>query len=296
MFIHDLYNGIVENTTYNKIVGRNYLIVEYKCPIESELFRLLANTHFLLYVVSGKKDWFVSGKTYELKEGDALFLRKGVYNTRQHHDTDHCVMLFFMNDDFIKDFMRENNYSKPIVNGEIINDQVFEINVNDPLKNLFLSIFGYLKSDYKIPQNLVELKFHELMFNIVLNPKHQKLTGFFSSLHNSSKVNFEQVMMKHFKYDLSIPEFAGLCGRSLSAFKRDFRNHYNQTPGEWLKNRRLELAHDLLLTTGLNVNEVSTEAGFKNTTHFNRIFREKYQLPPNRYRSQYGSLAPQDKF
>lgn len=284
--IADLYTRIKKESSYNKLVGSDYLIVEYKCPIETEKFQFLTDLHFIVYIVSGKKDWFASNKTYETKQGDALFLRKGVYTTRQYFEEDNCVLLFFMNDDFIRNFMLENNSILTLGKEGTVHDQIFEIDVNDVLKSLFDSVFNYLKMGADIPRNLVEIKFKELLFNIVLNPKNKKPAEFFTSLNQANKTNLDHVMMKNFQHDLQLEEFARLSGRSLSAFKRDFKSLYRQSPGKWLMDRRLEYARALLLGSDLNVTEICYESGFRNSTHFNRAFKDKYQLPPKQFRMQ----------
>jgi len=209
--------------------------------------------------------------TYEIKEGDAIFLRKGAYTIRQHFDVDHCVLVFFVHDDFIRNFIRENSVVNIPSTKDAIRDQIFPLQVDESLESLFYSIYTYLKMGKDIPQNLVELKFKELLFNIVLNPKHSKLAQFFSSLHQTNQTSLDDVMMKNFQYDLQMQEFAKLCGRSLSSFKRDFKNFYHRTPGKWLNDKRLEYAIALLLGSDLNINEICYESGFKNSSHFNKV-------------------------
>ena len=137
----------------------------------------------------------------------------------------------------------------------------------------------------EVPKELVEIKFNELLFNIALNPINKNLIGFFNSLKQVEKTNLNEIMTKNFHYDLQLEEFARLCGRSLSTFKRDFKTHFNQTPGKWINNKRLEYAKTLLKNSELNINEICYESGFKNTSHFNNSFKQKYQYPPNKYRS-----------
>ena len=60
-------------------------------------------------------------------------------------------------------------------------------------------------------------------------------------------------------------------------------------PAKWLTEKRLELAKNLLLHSDMNVNEVSFESGFKNPAHFNKVFRDKYALPPRQFRSRSGN-------
>lgn len=285
--VTDLYHSIKADPSYaNKLVGDDYMIVEYKCPVETEKFQLFSELHFIVYVISGKKDWFASGKSYTSQAGDALFMRKGAYTTRQYFEEDNCVLVFFMNDDFIRNFLRDNKMRISGNAGQNTFDQIFQLDVDDVLKSVFHSVFNYLKMQREIPRQLVELKFRELLFNVILNPKHHNLVAFISTLLHSAKVNLDDVMMKNFRHDLQLDEFARLCDRSLSAFKRDFKSYYNQSPGKWLTEKRLEYANALLLGSDMHVNEICYESGFANPTHFNKAFKSRYKLPPNQFRIQ----------
>ncbi|WP_420603405.1 AraC family transcriptional regulator [Flagellimonas sp.] len=282
--IVDIRQYFTKHPRYNKLVGDDYLFVEYKCPIDVENFQLFTDSHIINYVISGKKDWFSPDQTFEIQGGDALFVRKGVYTTRQHFEVDYCVMLFFINDRFINNFFKEYQSLKA-VSQRTSYDQIFEIDVNDSFESLIHSIFNYFKQVGEIPKSLVEIKFRELLFNILLNPKNRLLAEYLYSLSNTEKTDMEYIMLKHFQYDLSMDEFAKLCGRSLSTFKRDFKNHFKQTPGNWLKNKRLECAKSLLHNSSLSINEICYESGFKNPSHFNKVFKEKYNLPPQQFRA-----------
>src|SRR5574338_607668 len=106
--ISDLYHSLRKDSTINKLTGKGFLIVEYKCPVETEHFQLMSEQNIVMYIMSGKKDWTIKGVTFQAKEGDAFFLRKGVYATVQYFEAEHCVLLFFLSDDFIMNFMMEN--------------------------------------------------------------------------------------------------------------------------------------------------------------------------------------------
>lgn len=81
-------------------------------------------------------------------------------------------------------------------------------------------------------------------------------------------------------YDMRLDEYAKLCARSLSSFKADFYETYKKTPGKWLTGKGLEYTKFLIETTDKSINDVAFESGFKNTSHFVRIFRPTYGNPP----------------
>lgn len=104
--------------------------------------------------------------------------------------------------------------------------------------------------------------------------------------HTGKKtIDLKTVMSENFLYNLKIEEFAALCGRSLSAFKRDFYATFGTTPSRWIKAKRLEYAKRLLVESELNINQISYDSGFINSSHFIRSFKEKYSLPPKQFRA-----------
>ena len=75
-----------------------------------------------------------------------------------------------------------------------------------------------------------------------------------------------------------------LSHRSLSTFKRDFRKYYNQSPGKWLSQKRLDYSAVLLKNPALNVSQVALDCGFEDLSHFSRAFKEKFGTSPAKLR------------
>ncbi|TJY35876.1 alpha/beta fold hydrolase [Pontimicrobium aquaticum] len=105
-----------------------------------------------------------------------------------------------------------------------------------------------------------------------------------NSKTKKNEIDIEKVMSEKFLYNLKVEEFAKLCGKSLSAFKRDFKRIYKTSPSRWIKSKRLEYAKKLLIETNLNINQICYDCGFINSSHFIKSFKEKYNLPPHQYR------------
>ena len=287
MQIVDVYSFFKGHPRFNKLVGNDYLFVEYKCPLEVEQFQLWTESHLIIYVLSGKKEWSSPRESFLIEAGDALFVKKGVYTTKQFMEVDYCVMLFFINDDFIRSFLKESDMFEAAPAAEVGPEDIFRIDTNETLRDLMQSVFNYLNQDNSIPQRLVEIKFKELLYNILLSPRNHKLSGFFKSMLQTSRTDLDYIMKRNFQFDLKLEEFARLSGRSLSSFKRDFQNFYGQTPGKWLVEQRLEYARKLLLKSDLDINQICFDSGFKNASHFNKVFKNKFALPPKQFRIQH---------
>lgn len=103
--------------------------------------------------------------------------------------------------------------------------------------------------------------------------------------HQNTGVDLKAIMTENFLFNLQIEEFAKLCGRSLSAFKRDFKEVFDTTPSRWIRSKRLEYAKKLLTETNLNINQICYDCGFINSAHFIKSFKKQYGLPPLQYKS-----------
>ncbi len=120
--------------------------------------------------------------------------------------------------------------------------------------------------------------------NIISSNSQQDLNLYFSAVCKSSKPSIREIMELNFFSNLTLNEFARLCARSLSSFKREFGTIYHKTPGDRLIEKRLEYSRYLLETTDLSIDDICFETGFEDRTHFNRVFKRKYGASPGKMR------------
>jgi AraC-like DNA-binding protein len=85
-----------------------------------------------------------------------------------------------------------------------------------------------------------------------------------------------------------LKELAELCHVSIRTLQRHFRKNYNLAISQWLRERRLEEARQMLATAD-RVKTVCFELGYKQQSHFTRDFNQRYGMPPSLWREIYGS-------
>ena len=95
------------------------------------------------------------------------------------------------------------------------------------------------------------------------------------------KIDLLEFMEKNYAYDLTIEDIAHYTGRSLAAFKRDFRKISDLPPQKWLIEKRLKVAQEKLLHEKKKVSEVYLEVGFKNLSHFSTAYKKKFGYSPS---------------
>src|SRR5574338_797037 len=281
----NLYSTIKNSNLFSKIEVSELLFVEYTCMQEENKLGIWLNNNYFAFISSGKKAWKTIFHTYEVYEGDILFIKKGANLTHQFFDDKFCAVFVFIPDDFIKTFLKKNpsflNASQKDLSGQ---DAVLRVAPDELLENYYHSIRSYLSLSQKPNENLLILKFEELLFSLFTNEKHRPLTDYFISLCQDQTYHMSRVMEENFAYNLKLEDYAQLCHMSLSTFKKTFKQYYHTTPAAWLQQKKLELAYQRVLNTDLNISQVSLECGFEDTSHFIRVFKQKYHLTPLQFR------------
>lgn len=155
-----------------------------------------------------------------------------------------------------------------------------KIPMNDFLKGYFLSVVPYARqAGTETTDALGLLKVKEAI--LLLLQTLPELRDFLFDFSAPHKIDLEKFMLNHFRYNIPIDQFAQLTGRSLSAFKRDFRQVFGSAPRQWLQEKRLDTARYLIGTKHRKASEVYLELGFQSLSHFSYAFKQKFGHPPS---------------
>jgi AraC-like DNA-binding protein len=261
------------------------IFVEYTCPLVDESAGTWSHSDYVVHVLSGKKTWRTSEGSWSVSKGQTIYVKKGAAIVNQFFDDEFCMLGFFINDAFIRDIVKEifNELEEKSVE-EDISFRAVEIESNLIMKSYFQSMLPYFSGQEKPSESVLKLKMKELIINLLTSKSNPSLSTYLKSIRKSDKPSLQQIMETNFCYNLSIEEFARLCHRSLSSFKRDFIKHFNISPGKWLKDKRLDYSTILLKTSELNISQIVFECGFEDLSHFSKSFKEKFNMSPQQFR------------
>jgi AraC-like DNA-binding protein len=88
----------------------------------------------------------------------------------------------------------------------------------------------------------------------------------------------------HLAEDLSISDLAAECRLSSTHFARAFRQTTGVPPHQWLINRRIERAKELLLKGQLELAQIALACGFVDQSHLSRTFMRYEGQSPGKWR------------
>jgi len=150
----------------------------------------------------------------------------------------------------------------------------------------FIESLGlYFEHREQMNTELLLLKIKEIVLILLQTNAASTLSSLFLDLYSPRQASISEVIESNIHSDLSLEELAALSSMSLSTFKRAFQKQYQDTPANYLKEKRLVETQKLLLKTDLSVSEICYRVGFKDIAHFSRSFKEKYTVSPTHFRS-----------
>jgi AraC family transcriptional regulator, exoenzyme S synthesis regulatory protein ExsA len=263
-----------DNTEHMEYVGKE---------ISPEQF---ISEHTFVYIIKGIMNIYDGNKQVILKSGDCYIARKNRlarYNKEKINNELEKVFVFF-DEAFLKRFQeRYTTVEKEFRQVETM----IKIEKNELLPIYIQSLLPYY-DHAKIEENFADVKREELL--IILLQLQPELAGLFFDYGIPQKINIEEFMNRNFKFNVSIERFAYLTGRSLSAFKRDFKDVFNETPSRWLVQKRLQEAYFLIDKKNKKPSEIYLDLGFETLPHFSHAFKKQFGFTPSEVQQKNSTL------
>lgn len=238
--------------------------------------------HTLVYIYSGELEIEDDGRKIVVGPGQSAFLRRDnrVQYTKQPVGEEPYAGIFMkFKRNVLREVFQTMDLSQFPSDVKRPKESVVKLKDRPDVISLFESMTPYFYSEIKPTESLINLKVQEAIHMLLnIDP------GFYASLFDFTepwKIDIMEFLNSNFMYDLSMEEIASFTGRSLSTFKRDFQKVSELSPQKWLIQKRLEAARELLREKDKSVTDVYMEVGFKNFSHFSRVFKEQYGKAPS---------------
>lgn len=94
----------------------------------------------------------------------------------------------------------------------------------------------------------------------------------------------------HYQENLTLDMVSDFAGFSRYYFSRCFKKQTGFSFKDYLCQKRLQVAVELLIGTNSSMKDVAVQSGFGSVATFNRVFRENKGCTPTRYRAIYGAF------
>lgn len=233
--------------------------------------------HFFLFLIKGTMNGYDGNKHYALKSGECCIVRKNRlarYNKLKENDQFEKIVFIF-DKAFLNNFQKkhtilfENFRSK---------DAFIKIKKDQLIASFLLSLQPYYNNSGEISPAFSDIKREELL--LVLLQLQPELSDVLFDFGIPGRMDLEKFMHQNYKFNVGIERFAFLTGRSLSAFKRDFKTIFSETPSRWLIKRRLQEARFLIEEKKQKPADIYVDLGFEDLSHFYFVFKKEFGTSP----------------
>ncbi len=236
--------------------------------------------HILVFIYSGEMIITYGKITSTFTAGDTVLVPKNQLTRVIKYPADgqpfKAVSMLIPEEELRKFYVNRsivNNWDNRVVKER-------PINASPLLSGFFDSLIPYFEMQNELPESLVSIKIHEAL--TIIDEIDKRVSAVLGTFNEIGKINLEKYMEEHFMYNLPLEKFAFLTGRSLTAFKTDFKKIFKKTPGKWLTEQRLNLAYHKLTEQKLRATEVYLAAGFENLSHFSYAFKKEFGFSPSK--------------
>ncbi|MFB9841272.1 helix-turn-helix domain-containing protein [Mucilaginibacter ginsenosidivorans] len=156
---------------------------------------------------------------------------------------------------------------------------------NDYLIQKYIEgLLFYFENPALVNEEIMILKLKEIILLLSQTQQAETVQVILSQLFSPAKFSFKQVIEAHLFAQINIEELAQKTNLSVSSFKREFAKLYNDTPANYIKNKKLEKAAELLLAFDNRIADVAYQCGFNDLANFTKSFHDKYHVSPTHYR------------
>lgn len=243
------------------------------------------NEACFLFINEGAFSFRTPHQLFSFDEGDGMLAKCGNYfietgiQTEEKSTESVTVIGAFFYQSIVKKFFESDlpldTFSNPI--------KVTKIHIDNLLKNFIDNINYLLDNPSIVDDNIIMNKQKELLILLSKTENSNSISVFINSLFLPFEYNFRAIIKKNIYSDLTIQDFAYLCGMSEATFKRKFRTVFNQSPAKYIQLKKLSRAKELLKTPSNSISEIAYECGFNSPSSFNNAFKKNFNLTPTEF-------------
>ena len=253
----------------------------------------LSNEACYLHVDEGAHHQYSGTKLLEANQNRGIFMKCGNFIFEPIVKTNSSptkLIAIHFHPEVLKKLFKDNP-PKFLLTGEGDIEESMAYVDSDEIVNHYMKSVSLLFDNPQLAEeSILELKLKEIIL-LLSKVDSNGVRQILMNLFNPTTVVFKEVIEAHLYSMLSIDDLASLTNNSLTAFKRKFKEVYQTSPANYIKNKRLEKASKLLKISDSSISDISFECAFNDLAHFSNSFKAKFKLTPSEYRLAQNSKS-----
>lgn len=291
---HDGKHGVVSGLSFND--GINLLTFSGKINANWELEFKHDSASLIRFLFCQQGNIFYRTETQEVEYELSKFLSATIIQVHQHQQllnlpAQEALMLIVV--DINKEKFLSYNQTKAIISDQAL-QEIFE---NPEGKKNYFHIGYYNLAIAECIHHVIHNSYEGLVRRVFLHSKALELIALKIYQYQEEKRKGEKFMLLEgkdiemvvqakkiqastIKNPPTIRELARRIGTNENKLKQNFKKVYHKTINESLTEERLNYAKLLLAAHELNIKQISLEIGYKNPSHFSKLFKARFGILP----------------
>lgn len=257
-----------EHYLYIQTTGHFYCASGYYCQRKG-LASLL-----LIYTLSGKGHLQYLDMEYELTEGNCVLINCMEYHKYYAETNWEFVYIHFYGKEapyYYQQYLGEKFYPFAIHPSFGMDTKVYRI----------MSLISKSPSHHEL---IVHEILTDILTEVILNARNET---FVLPAHISEVQTY---INQNIRSRITLDSIAGEVNLSKFYLSHEFKKYTNMTIQEYISNRRIVNAKQLLLNTDLSIAEIAESCGLQTTSYFIRLFKTSEGISPHQWRKKWKSL------
>lgn len=230
--------------------------------------------HAFVFLLQGGFTENFGGKSRRFVQSNGLFRPAGEPHSNLFNDKGGSCLNVEINSALIE---RLREYG-------IVLNEFMEINS----KKLASIILGKLYYEFREADEVSPIVIEGLLLETVaaaIRHRTQTAESSYSSCIPRWLGQARELLRTQFSLSLTLDIVAAAVGVHPVHLAREFRRHYHQSVGEYIRQLRVEFACQKLSTSDISLVEIALDAGFSHQSHFTRTFKQQTGMTPAKYRA-----------
>lgn len=239
-----------------------------------------------LYMLEGEMQYQSEDHHLHIPTRHSLLLNC-IYSGKQINDTNGSkgeIVIVTFHPDVLKKIYDRELPSIFQSNNKISNQAAGKINNDFLIQKYIEGLLFYFENPCLVNDEILILKLKEIIVLLSQTQDSETLQVILSQLFSLVTYTFKQIIEANLFSQINVEELAQKTNFSVSSFKREFKKLYNDSPANYIKNKRLERAAELLLISAERITDIAFDCGFNDLANFTRSFHNKYDVTPTNYR------------
>ncbi|MEH7084264.1 AraC family transcriptional regulator [Neobacillus drentensis] len=235
----------------------------------------------IIYICEGEGTFITNNKSYTAKKGDILIYNAGIIHEEYSNPSNPLITYFCGISNLAIDQLKELCII-PFEFEPVIRENQY----SDQIGSYFSHIFeeSSLKGDgYEIIcQGL-------LTSSIALIHRAIRLQNFKNEAQDSNSLahRIKEYIDKNYKKNLKLEDIAETLFINKYYLSHVFKEQMQMTPINYLINRRIGEAKNLLVSTELKIGEIARIMGYDNTNYFTLLFKKMTGETPRQFKENH---------